>query len=134
MVNKTTSACDPLDLNKTYRIATNEFLAPAGQDTFYRLQVRDQHHLLGRHAGLVSTAGYSALLRETNPYNGVLDGRITRDGNDAGGSIVPITILHHNDSHGNLAKGAYVGYTQLATLIKQERAYNPTRTLLLSCG
>ena len=43
----------------------------------------------------------------------------------ARGSIVPITILHHNDSHGNLAKGTYVGYTQLATLIKQERAYNP---------
>ena len=26
-----------------------------------------------------------------------------RDGTDAGGNIVPITILHHNDSHGNLA-------------------------------
>ena len=37
--------------------------------------------------------------------DGTLDGRITRDGNDAGGSIVPLTILHHNDSHGNLAKG-----------------------------
>ncbi len=33
---------------------------------------------------------------------GALDGRITRDGNDASGSIVPVTILHHNDSHGNL--------------------------------
>ena len=67
--------------------------------------------------------------------DGTLDGRIIRDGTDAGGSIVPITILHHNDSHGNLAKGyAYVGYTQLATLIKQERLHNPTRTLLLSGG
>ncbi len=53
--------------------------------------------------------------------DGTLDGRIIRDGTDAGGSIVPITILHHNDSHGNLAKGTYVGYTQLATLIKQEK-------------
>ena len=66
------------------------------------------------------------------PYNGALDGRITRDGNDAGGSIIPLTILHHNDSHGNLVKGTYVGYTQLATLIKQERAHNPNRTLLLN--
>ena len=57
--------------------------------------------------------------------DGTLDGRIIRDGTDAGGSIVPITILHHNDSHGNLAKGTYAGYTQLATLIKQERAHNP---------
>ena len=66
--------------------------------------------------------------------DGTLDGRIVRDGTDAGGSIVPVTILHHNDSHGNLAKGAYVGYTQLATLIRQERLHNPTRTLLLSGG
>ncbi len=66
--------------------------------------------------------------------DGTLDGRIVRDGTDAGGSIVPITILHHNDSHGNLAKGTFVGYTQLATLIKQERLHNPTRTLLLSGG
>ncbi len=48
-----------------------------------------------------------------------------RDGNEHGGSIVPLTILHHNDMHGNLYKGSYVGYTQLATLIKQERAAQP---------
>ena len=68
--------------------------------------------------------------------DGTLDGRIIRDGTDAAdtGSIIPITILHHNDSHGNLAKGTYVGYTQLATLIKQERAHNPDRTLLLNGG
>ncbi len=74
-----------------------------------------------------------------DPYNGVLDGRITRDGDgddvyDAG-EIIPLTILHHNDMHGNLAKSSsYPGYTQLATLIKQERDYNPTRTLLLNSG
>ena len=66
--------------------------------------------------------------------NGTLDGRIERDGTDAGGSIVPITILHHNDSHGNLVKGSFVGYTQLATLIKQEKLHNPSRTLLLNGG
>ncbi len=31
-------------------------------------------------------------------------------------------------------KGTYVGYTQLATLIKQEKLHNPGRTLLLSSG
>ncbi len=68
--------------------------------------------------------------------DGSLDFRIIRDGTDApdSGSIIPITILHHNDSHGNLVKGTFVGYTQLVTLIKQERLHNPTRTLLLSGG
>ncbi len=45
-----------------------------------------------------------------------------------------MTILHNSDSHGNLAKGAFVGYTQLATLIQQERVHNPERTLLLNAG
>ena len=53
-----------------------------------------------------------------NPYqgpdgDGTLDGRITRngDGDDTydPGEVVPVTILHHNDSHGNLLKGTYVG-------------------------
>ena len=74
--------------------------------------------------------------------DGTLDGRILRDGDNTSGSIVPITILHHNDSHGNLAitydtttgKWKYAGYTQLATLIKQERLHNPNRTLLFSLG
>ncbi len=59
-------------------------------------------------------AWVSATNTVDNPYrgpngDGLLDGRITRDGTDTGGSIVPLTILHHNDSHGNLVKGAYVG-------------------------
>ncbi len=70
--------------------------------------------------------------------DGTLDGRITRngDGDDTfePGEVVPLTVLHHNDSHGNLLKGAYVGYTQLVTLINQERAHNPLRTMLLSAG
>ncbi|HEX7973159.1 MAG TPA: bifunctional UDP-sugar hydrolase/5'-nucleotidase, partial [Anaerolineales bacterium] len=62
----------------------------------------------------------------------------------AGGSIIPLTVLHHNDSHGRLvpttaldSKGNtlyYQGYTQLATLIKQERAHNPNRNVLLNGG
>jgi len=77
----------------------------------------------------------------TNPYkgpngDGMLDGRITREGDDTFDTeeIVPLTILHHNDSHGNLVKTSYVGLTQLATLIKQEKAHNPGRTLLLNAG
>ncbi|MBN1427997.1 MAG: 5'-nucleotidase C-terminal domain-containing protein [Anaerolineae bacterium] len=133
VIDKSSGVCEPIDLNKTYRVATNEFLAPAGQDTFYAFKYMTNISYWGDMLDGVNR-WVSANYTEANPYNGVLDGRITRDGNDAGGSIVPITILHHNDSHGNLAKGTYAGYTQLATLIKQERAYNPERTLLLSAG
>ncbi|HEX8941285.1 MAG TPA: bifunctional UDP-sugar hydrolase/5'-nucleotidase, partial [Candidatus Limnocylindrales bacterium] len=141
IVNKTTQACDPIDLTKTYSVGTNEFLAPAGGDgysafkymtniTYWGDMLNAVDAYVSAHYGTTETA-----YRGPNG-DGTLDERITRDGTDAAGSgsIVPITILHNNDSHGNLAKGAYVGYTQLATLIKQERAHNPTRTLLLNGG
>jgi len=136
--DKTTSTWTPLDINRTYNVGTNEFLAPAGQDGFlpfkYMTDITYWGDMLDRVNAWVST-NYTL----ANPYkgpdgDGTLDGRITRDGPDAGGSIVPVTILHHNDSHGNLTRGTYVGYTQLATAIKQERLHNPDRTLLLNAG
>jgi 2',3'-cyclic-nucleotide 2'-phosphodiesterase (5'-nucleotidase family) len=126
-------SCDPLDLNRTYRVATNEFLAPAGQDNFYGFKYTTDVTYWGDMLNTVND-WVSETYTAAHPFNGALDGRITRDGTDAGGTIVPVTVLHHNDSHGNLAKGSYVGYTQLATLIKQERAYNPDRTILVSSG
>lgn len=133
VIDKVTEECEPLDLNKTYRVATNEFLAPAGQDNFYAFKYMTNITYWGDMLNGVNRWVMSNYTAE-NPYNGVLDGRITRDGDDTSGSIIPITILHHNDMHGNLYKGSYVGYTQLATLIKQEMAYNPTRTILLNSG
>lgn len=138
VVNKATGDCESLDLNKTYSVGTNEFLAPAGGDGYNAFKYMTNITYWGDMLNAVN-AYVSAHYTMENPYmgpngDGTLDGRIVRDGNDAGGSIVPITILHHNDSHGNLVKGTYVGYTQLATLIKQERLHNPTRTLLLSGG
>ena len=122
------SECDPLDMASTYRVATNEFLAPAGGDNFSAFKYMknitywgDMLDIVERNVGENFTA--------VTPFAGVLDGRITQDG-----SIIPITILHHNDMHGNLSKGSYVGYTQLAALIKQERSYNADRTLLLNGG
>ena len=139
VVNKTTKACDPLDLTKTYKVGTNEFLAPAGGDGYsgfkYMTNITYWGDMLNAVNAYVSANyGTPATAYKGPNGDGTLDGRIVRDGTDAGGSIVPVTILHHNDSHGNLAKGSFVGYTQLATLIKQERLHNPTRTLLLSGG
>ncbi len=137
--NKATSAWEPLDLKKTYKVGTNEFLAPAGGDGYggfkYMTNITYWGDMLNAVNAYVASHYGTAGTAYMGPNgNGTLDGRIVRDGNDAGGSIVPITVLHHNDSHGNLAKGTYVGYTQLATLIKQERLHNPQRTLLLSGG
>lgn len=137
--NKTTSAWEPLDLKKVYKVGTNEFLAPAGGDGYAGFKYMTNITYWGDMLNAVNayvTAHYGTADTAYKGPNGdgTLDARIKRDGNDAGGSIVPITILHHNDSHGNLVKGTYVGYTQLATLIKQERLHNPNRTLLLNAG
>ena len=139
VVNKTTKACEPLDLNKTYKVGTNEFLAPAGGDGYagfkYMTNITYWGDMLNAvNAYVVKTYGTADTPYKGPNGDGTLDGRIVRDGDNTSGSIIPITILHHNDSHGNLAKGSFVGYTQLATLIKQERLHNPTRTLLLTGG
>jgi 2',3'-cyclic-nucleotide 2'-phosphodiesterase (5'-nucleotidase family) len=136
--NKGTSAWEPLDLERTYRVGTNEFLAPAGQDGYIQFKYMTNISYWGDMLNAVN-AWVEANYTFENPYrgpdgDGTLDGRITRDGNNDGGSIVPVTVLHHNDSHGNLVKGTYVGYTQLAAKITQERAHNPERTLLLNAG
>ena len=138
VVNKTTKMCDPLDLKKTYRVGTNEFLAPAGQDGYLGFKYMTNITYWGDMLNAVNDWA-AKTYTQANPYkgpngDGKLDGRITRIGTDAGGDIIPVTILHHNDSHGRLFKGTVVGYTQLATLINQERAHNPTRTLLLNSG
>lgn len=139
VVNKVSQVCEPLDLTKTYKVGTNEFLAPAGGDGYggfkYMTNVTYWGDMLNAVNAYV-TANYGTALTAYKGPNGdgALDGRIIRDGDNAGGSIVPLTILHHNDSHGNVAKGTYVGYTQLATLINQEKLHNPSRTLLLSSG
>lgn len=141
VVDKATQACDPLDMIKTYKVGTNEFLAPAGGDGYAGFKYMKNVTYWGDMLNAVDawvTAQYGTPETAYNGPNGdgTLDGRITRDGTDApdSGSIIPITILHNNDSHGNLAKGTYVGYTQLASLIQQERLHNPNRTLLLDGG
>lgn len=139
VVNKVTKVCEALEMNRVYKVGTNEFLAPAGGDGYggfkYMTGITYWGDMLNAVDAFVSaTYGTSGTAYMGPNGDGTLDGRIIRDGDNSGGSIVPLTILHHNDSHGNLAKGSFVGYTQLATLINQERLHNPTRTLLLDGG
>jgi 2',3'-cyclic-nucleotide 2'-phosphodiesterase (5'-nucleotidase family) len=138
VTNRETGVCEPLDLTRTYRVGTNEFLAPAGQDGFLPFKYMTNISYYGDMLNAVNAYVFDNYTLE-NPYrgpngDGMLDGRITRDGDEFTGSVTPLTILHHNDSHGNLVKGNYVGYTQLAAKINQERARNPERTLLVSSG
>ena len=128
----------PLDLDATYRIATNEFLAPAGQDNFFAFKYVTNISYWGDMLDGVERWVNTTYTHDT-PYAGMLDGRITQNGTnvynpDNPDLIVPVTILHHNDSHGNTDKGTFVGYTQLATWINKYRAFNPDRTLLLNAG
>lgn len=141
--DKNSHTYEPLDLKKSYRVGTNEFLAPAGGDGYsafkYMTNISYWGDMLNAVNSFVSANyGTSGTAYAGPNGDGTLDGRIglTGDGDTVydAGEIVPLTILHHNDSHGNAYKGTYVGYTQLATLIKQERLHNPSRTLLLSSG
>jgi len=125
---------EPLELLRTYKVATNEFLAPSGGDNFNAFKYMKNIMYWGDMLD-IANQGITAMYPVENPYNGVLDGRITRDGDSLGGSIIPVTILHHNDAHGHLVKeGSVDGYTQLASLIKTIRADNPARTLVLNAG
>jgi 2',3'-cyclic-nucleotide 2'-phosphodiesterase (5'-nucleotidase family) len=141
--DKVSASWVPLDLKKTYSVGTNEFLAPAGGDNFYGFKYMTNITYWGDmlnavNAYVAATYGTAETAYKGPNGDGTLDARIKLNGDGDTtydvGEIVPLTILHHNDSHGNLAKGTYLGYTQLATLIKQERLHNPDRTLLLNAG
>ena len=142
--NRNTGLYEPLVMTRTYRIATNEFLAPAGQDGFIPFKYVTSYSYYGDMLDGVNRWVSKMYSTTVSAYkgpngNGLLDGRITRNGIDAYGGtateVVPVTVLHHNDPHGRLLpSGSAPGYTNLATLIKQERAHNPTRTILLNSG
>ena len=137
-----------LDAAKTYKVGTNEFLAPAGQDGFTPFKYMKDISYWGDMLDSVNSYvaahfGTPAAAYKGPNGDGMLDGRITRngDGDDTyeAGEVVPVTILHHNDSHGRLLKtvsgtSTFQGLTQLATIVKQERAHNPSRTLFFSLG
>jgi 2',3'-cyclic-nucleotide 2'-phosphodiesterase (5'-nucleotidase family) len=144
VLDKGTGTYVPLDLTKTYNVGTNEFLAPAGGDGYggfkYMTNITYWGDMLNAvNAYVTANYGTSDAAYAGPNADGNLDERIGLNGDgdfvyDAG-EIVPLTILHHNDPHGNLYKnGTYAGITQLATLIKQEKAHNPSRTLLFNVG
>ena len=139
--DRQTEIYEPLVITHTYRVATNEFLAPAGQDGYIPFKYMTNLSYWGDMLNGVNRWVFTTYGTRATAYNGPngdgqMDGRIWRNGTSMGtGTIIPITILHHNDSHGRLLKsGSYQGYTQLATLITQERKHNPSYTILLNAG
>lgn len=144
VLNKTTGLYEPLVMTKTYSVGTNEFLAPAGGDGYNGFKYMTDITYWGDMLNAVN-AWVSANYTITTPYkgpanDGSLDGRLVRNGGDTYNPanptlVVPVNVLHHNDAHGRLLPaGSAPGYTNLVTLIKQERAHNPTRTILLNAG
>ena len=134
------SSWEPLDLKKTYNVGTNEFLAPAGGDGYNAFKYMTNITYWGDMLNAVNayvTANYGTPETAYMGPNGdgTLDGRIVRDGIlMTGGRLFRSPSCTTMIRMATCAKGTYVGYTQLATLIKQERLHNPTRTLLLSSG
>ncbi len=99
--SKPAHAWVPLDLTKTYRVGTNEFLAPAGQDGFipfkYMTNITYWGDMLNWLVDGVSANYSDSGTAYKGPNgNGTLDARIVRDGNDISGSIIPLTILHYD--------------------------------------
>jgi 5'-nucleotidase/UDP-sugar diphosphatase len=133
--NRTSGLWEPLVITKTYRVGTNEFLAPAGQDGYLPFKYMTNISYWGDMLNGVDRWVGKAYSTTTSAYNGPNndgqpDGRVAQSTD-----VIPLTILHHNDSHGRLVpSGTYAGYTQLATLIGQERLHNPSRTILLNGG
>jgi 5'-nucleotidase/UDP-sugar diphosphatase len=147
--NRASHVWEPLVMTRTYKVGTNEFLAPAGQDGYIQFKYFANGTYWGDMLNSVNhwistTYGTPATAYNGPNGDGLLDGRITRNGTDIYNpndptQVVPVTILHHNDSHGDLVDYFYrsvlqPGYTRLATLIKQERAHNTARTILLNGG
>lgn len=138
------SLWEPLVMTKTYRVATNEFLAPAGGDSFSGFKYMTNFWYSGDDQLNGVLRWVTATYTVSNPFNGTLDGRITRNGTNTYNpsdptQVVPVTVLHHNDPHGRLldylsGSTTYPGYTRLATLINRERDRNVGRTLLLNAG
>jgi len=132
---------EPLEMDRVYRVGTNEFLAPAGQDGFAPFKYMTNISYWGDMLNQVLSWTHANYGTPETAYNGplgdgtLLDGRIIREGDDHSGPIIPVTILHHNDSHGRLLQsGSYPGYTNLVTVIRQEWRNNPSRTILLHGG
>ena len=120
---------EPLDLEKTYRVVTTNFLAGGQQgwvtfaegtnrwDTCYDQQEGVNEYIQWYNANV-------------GPIDHQIEGRIVK-------MDKLITILHTNDVHGRFPtdeyRGTPQGMTYLASYIKAERAKNPN-TLLLDAG
>ncbi|MBC8448177.1 MAG: 5'-nucleotidase C-terminal domain-containing protein [Chloroflexi bacterium] len=120
---------EPLDPDRTYRVVTNNFLAPGGDgwttfaeganrwDTYYDMQEGANEYIQMYNA----TVG---------PIDHQVEGRIVK-------MDKLVSILHTNDTHGRWPEEYYRGAPQglvfLASHIAAERAKNPN-TILLDDG
>ena len=126
-------------MTKTYRIATNEFLAPAGQDGFVPFKyITNYHSYWGDMLDGVNRWVSKTYSTTASAYNGPNWRWPARRPHHckARAPLIPVTVAAPQRlAWPPAAVGACTpGYTNLATVINQERAHNPTRTILLTAG
>lgn len=117
---------EPLKRDQVYRVVTNNFLAPGGDDflTFAKGTNRWDTYYDMQEALNEYIQWYN---ENFGPIDYQVEGRIVKLDN-------VVTILHTNDMHGVFApeiyRGQKEGVAYLASLIAKERAHNPNAILL----
>ncbi len=123
---------EPLDLAKTYTLATNDFMAVGG-DGYNMFGGKTQVSLHGMLADI--TAAYITKLSQTGLFVYETDDRVTVE---AGPYVETITVLHTNDIHAHGTDPAtddnngIITYARYKTIIDEYRAKGST--LVLDAG
>ena len=121
----------PIDLTKTYKLATNDFMAVGG-DGYTMFEGKTQLSLHGMMVDIL--ANYITELSVDGPFEYTTDGRITVVEKEPSNEV-KINILHTNDVHGRAehdASNGVIGYPIYKTIIDEYKAAG--NTLVFDAG
>jgi len=118
---KTADGFEPIDLTKTYSVATNAFVADGGDGFSMFKKAKDAgriHELL-----LVDYEILTEYFTKNSPVAPTVEGRIT-----AKAAPFNLSLMHVNDTHANVEQ-----YPKLTTAVNQVRSEKPN-ALLVDAG
>ena len=118
---KTADGFEPIDLTKTYSVATNAFVADGGDGFTMFKNAKDAgriHELL-----LVDYEILTEYFTKNSPVSPTAEGRIT-----AKAAPFNLSLMHVNDTHANVEQ-----YPKLTTAVNQVRSEKPN-ALLVDAG
>ncbi len=119
---KTEDGFAPIELDKTYNVATNAFTANGGDGFTMLKKAKDEgriHDLF-----VVDYEILSEYIEKNSPVAPAVEGRIVAELNP----VFNLSVMHTNDSHANVEK-----YPRLTTAVKTVRETKPN-ALLLDAG